>query len=332
MRSPQPITVVIACPHCGTRYQVPPDTLGAKGRSVSCAHCGQAWLAHAPKPPPAPRPIPAPAAKGDDRLFTPSEEEALDREFTAVEQRNELAGAIGKLLPKDTGAQPAEVMKSIAEIKAAISPRAPDPPAEKPTDQPVAAKATEAVGDHSLPLARLYPALRIATVVALVGIIAGGVLFRTEIVRVLPDLAGIYETVGLGVNVVGLEFSDVTTLTTRRGEDSALTVTAEIRSITGRRVAVPPVVVTLLDEQGAGLYEWSVTPPAADIAPGELVELSAELAAPPEGATELRLSFAETKGAKAAATAPEPAPAAEPVDLNPAGAEPPAEHAEETNS
>ena len=43
----QPATVVIACPHCGTRYQVPPETLGSRGRQVSCAHCGKAWLAEA---------------------------------------------------------------------------------------------------------------------------------------------------------------------------------------------------------------------------------------------------------------------------------------------
>lgn len=81
MRSPQPLTVVIACPHCGTRYQVPPETLGPMGRKVSCAHCGKAWLAetHAPKPP------------DEDRLFSPTEEAVLDREFTAIEQRATIA-------------------------------------------------------------------------------------------------------------------------------------------------------------------------------------------------------------------------------------------------
>ena len=38
MSSPDLQTVVIACPNCGTRYQVPYATIGAAGREVQCAH------------------------------------------------------------------------------------------------------------------------------------------------------------------------------------------------------------------------------------------------------------------------------------------------------
>src|SRR5688500_8298381 len=115
MRSPQPLTVVIACPHCGTRYQVPPETLGTSGRKVSCAHCGKAWLAEAQS---------AGQSPDEDRLFTPSEEAALDREFTAVEQRAaiaEIPASLRGVMPD--GAPPPEVVRSIAEIKAAIAPK-----------------------------------------------------------------------------------------------------------------------------------------------------------------------------------------------------------------
>ena len=286
MASIQPATVVIACPHCGTRYQVPPETLGERGRTVSCAHCGKAWLAEAP--------IRAP---DEDRLFTPSEEEALDREFTAVEKRGELAAvpsALRKLMPPDQ-TPPAEVVKSIAEIKAAIAPRVPEPPpaAAKPAEaqpEPANAKPEPVQGT---PLARLTPIVRMVAVVALVGSIVGAVLLRTEVVRALPDMAGMYAAVGLPVNVVGLEFSDVSTLVARRGDGTALTVAAKIRAVGGRRTTIPPIVATLLDEHGVAVYEWSLVPPAPDVAPGEVVELSAELAAPPEGARELRLSFAD---------------------------------------
>ncbi len=47
MNSPDPQTTVIACPHCGTRYQVPRATLGAGGRVVQCAHCQKSWQARA---------------------------------------------------------------------------------------------------------------------------------------------------------------------------------------------------------------------------------------------------------------------------------------------
>lgn len=304
MRSPQPSTVVIACPHCGTRYQVPPETLGSSGRKVSCAHCGKAWLAEAQSAAPSP---------DEDRLFTPSEEAALDREFTAVEQRAAIAGIPASprgALPD--GGPPPEIVRSIAEIKAAIAPKheellvAPPPP---PTAAERAAngkleKRQRAVA-RGLPAAKLFRMIRLAAVILLLAMIAGGVLFRTEIVKLAPAMAGVYSALGLQVNVVGLEFSDVSTLMSKRGDSDVISVTATIRGVESRRVVVPPVVVSLLDADGMSIYQWSVVPPVPDVEPGEAVPFSAELAAPPKGAKQLRLGFAATRqpvGASASAT------------------------------
>ncbi|MBN9365081.1 MULTISPECIES: zinc-ribbon domain-containing protein [unclassified Devosia] len=290
MRSPQPATVVIACPHCGTRYQVPPETLGPTGRKVSCAHCGKAWLAEAKMLP-----------MEEDRLFTPHEEEALDREFKAIENRTgiaEIPASLRGVMPD--GAPPPEVVRSIAEIKAAIAPKPAETPTEPPPPRPSAAeraasgkleKRQRAVA-RGLPAARLFRMIRIAAVLLLLAVVAGGLLLRTEIVKLAPAMAGFYSAIGLGVNVVGLEFSEVSTLMSRRGDSEVISVTATIRGVEARRVVVPPVVVSLLDAKGASLYQWSVMPPAPDVEPGEAVAFSAELASPPKGATQLRLGFA----------------------------------------
>lgn len=290
MRSPQPATVVIACPHCGTRYQVPPETLGPTGRKVSCAHCGKAWLAEAKMLP-----------MEEDRLFTPHEEEALDREFKAIENRTgiaEIPASLRGVMPD--GAPPPEVVRSIAEIKAAIAPKPAETPTEPPPPRPSAAeraasgkleKRQRAVA-RGLPAARLFRMIRIAAVLLLLAVVAGGLLLRTEIVKLAPAMAGFYSAIGLGVNVVGLEFSEVSTLMSRRGDSEVISVTATIRGVEARRVVVPPVVVSLLDAKGASLYQWSVMPPAPDVEPGEAVVFSAELASPPKGATQLRLGFA----------------------------------------
>lgn len=290
MRSPQPATVVIACPHCGTRYQVPPETLGPTGRKVSCAHCGKAWLAEARMPP-----------AEEDRLFTPIEEEALDREFKAIENRNgiaEIPASLRGVMPD--GAPPPEVVRSIAEIKAAIAPKPAETPVEPAPQRATAAeraasgkleKRQRAVA-RGLPAARLFRMIRIAAVVLLVAVLAGGLVFRTEIVRLAPAMAGVYSALGMKVNVVGLEFSEVSTLMSRRGDSEVISVTATIRGVEPRRVVVPPVVVSLLDAKGTSLYQWSVMPPAPDVEPGEAVAFSAELASPPKGATQLRLGFA----------------------------------------
>ncbi len=293
MRSPQPTTVVIACPHCGTRYQVPPETLGESGRKVSCAECGEAWMATA-APPPAPEP---------DAMFAPEEEAKLDAAFAAEESRQSIPDAVRALLP--TGALSPEMQRSISEIKAAIAPRpprvevVPAAPADPAPGDATAKHASDGrfrrrqqLIEKNLPAARLRRVARLVAVTLLVALVAGLYLFRTDIVRMVSDLAGVYSAIGVTVNVVGLEFSDVSTLLSERGDVQLISVNATIFSVAARRSVVPPVVVTLYDDAGQSLYQWSVTPRVPDLEPGEMVSFSAELASPPAGASRVKLSFA----------------------------------------
>jgi predicted Zn finger-like uncharacterized protein len=294
MRAPKPISVIIACPHCGTRYQVPPDTLGSAGRKVACAHCGQSWLAE----PKSAQAVPEP----DDKLFSDEDERALDKSFAAEEEAlKDVPAAVRQMIPKGE-VPPPEVMRSISEIKAALEGKPgkksdgaaadkPETPAQKKAQSKLE-KRQRAIA-NALPSLRLGQALRVAGIGLLVAALAGGVLFRTQIVRVAPDLAGLYAAVGLKVNVVGLDFSEVTTLLSRRGGTNVLTVDATILGVEPRRLIVPPVVVTLLGEHDQEVYAWSVAPKQRDLEPGEVISFSAELASPPEGAKEVRLSFAD---------------------------------------
>ncbi len=297
MRSPKPITVVIACPHCGTRYQVPPATLGDAGRKVACAHCGQSWMAE----PGAALPMPEP----DDRLFNDADEKALDKSFADEEAAlRDVPSSVRQLLPKGE-VPPPEVMRSISEIKAALESKtgktlstvappdnSPPSPAQKQAQSKLRQRQ-QAIVD-ALPVARLTRVLRVAGIAGLLAVVSGGLLFRTEIVRMVPDLAGLYSAIGLRVNVVGLDFSEVTTLLSRRGDSDVMTVNATIHAVESRRVVVPPVVVTLLGDDGKPVYAWSIAPRQADIEPGEVIGFSAELASPPAGARQVRLSFADS--------------------------------------
>src|SRR5688572_27425808 len=123
-------TVVIECPKCGTRYQLTPEALGPRGRKVSCAHCGETWLASRSVPsahsanslgalaqaPTANRPtaerqasVNAPDAAADpDALFDAAAEAALD-EALAAEER-----AVAESAPTD--ATEAARLKTIADI------------------------------------------------------------------------------------------------------------------------------------------------------------------------------------------------------------------------
>lgn len=311
MRSPKPITVIIACPHCGTRYQVPPETLGDAGRKVACAHCGQSWLAE----PGAALPVPQ-----DDKLFSEADERALDKSFAAEETAlRDVPASVRQLIPKGE-VPPPEVMRSISEIKAALEAKsgktlsnpmpseAPETPAQKMA-QGKLDKRLRDLASH-LPAAQLGRVLRGLGIGLLVAVIGGGIVFRTEIVRVVPDLAGLYAAVGLRVNVIGLDFSDVSTLLSRHGDNDVLTVNATIYGVETRRVMVPPVVVTLLGDDDKPVYAWSVAPKQRDLEPGEVISFSAELATPPDAAKQVRLSFADS----ARAIAPLVSTEVQPVD------------------
>lgn len=79
--------MIIACPACETRYAVPDTAIGASGRSVRCAKCGESWFQTGPEtmdgtitpyaarqqageaapPPPPPQPAPRPAPVAESR-------------------------------------------------------------------------------------------------------------------------------------------------------------------------------------------------------------------------------------------------------------------------
>jgi hypothetical protein len=56
------------------------------------------------------------------------------------------------------------------------------------------------------------------------------------------------------------------------------------------------VVVTLIDEHGQGIYEWSVTPSVRDLMAGERSTFDTQLTLPPGDASRVRLTFAGGQG------------------------------------
>jgi predicted Zn finger-like uncharacterized protein len=367
MALPDASTVVIACPHCATRYQVPYATIGAKGRTVACAHCGKSWEAHAEPP----------YQKGFDELA----EEALDEKLREEERRHlarreasarreaaaqaararawadAVEAANVRAADKAAGDATAKAVAIAAKAKAIAAagsePQTAETAAEPAYDgaatadagvaartEPTAAPLDPAADKrqqlefwqrqlslHSrLPIARVRRFARLAALGALLAVVGGGLAGRTAIVQQFPQLAGVYAALGLGVNVIGLEFGDVATLESLQQGVEVLKVSGRIVSAAGHEVALPQVIVTLLGDQGEALYEWSVTPKASELEPGESLPFETQLSAPPPDARRVRLTFANgrlasrpaesTKQGAAPATAAE-AGSAEASDTGP---------------
>lgn len=292
-------TVVITCPNCGTRYQVPYGTLGKSGREVQCAHCSQSWHATADAPPePPPQP---PPAVDPDALFSIQDEIALDLAFEE-EAKSPVPQTFDGPLSGDD-----EHARTLAEVRAALAPK-PKPQPVNAIDPALLQQATRSFNKrqkqarNKQPLVRLQRTARLGALVALISVLVLGFALRIDLVRWFPSLAGLYSAIGLPVNVIGLEFTDAKTLSSLRDGKIVMQITAKIRSISGQPVGVPPVLVSLLNTAGATLYEWTVAPDAKDMEPGEVMDFSTEVNSPPEGAVRVRLSFTSARGSTAAAS------------------------------
>lgn len=259
--------MIITCPYCQTRYQVALDAIGAAGRQVQCASCAQAWTA-TPVFPQSPEPFEDPdpdeaAFSGDrDALFTEGDEMLLDAAFESQELRG-------------TDAVPGGAVA--------------DPGRARARHQALAKRRADI--NKSLPMARLRRIARWTVATLLVLVLALGIGLRTEIVRVVPELDRLYRAFGLGTNVIGLDFADVSTLRTTRDGAEVLAVTAQVVNATSGTVAVPPVLVTLLSAEGEIIYEWSVNPARRAVEPGERLAIETQLTAPPAGVGRIRLTF-----------------------------------------
>ena len=298
--------MIITCPHCQTKYQVTFDAIGSAGRKVQCAHCQQAWQQGPiePEAPPTPEVAAATSVIVEDTL-----DEAMEAEARAVAAEKRAK----KLAAEAFDAKQSEAAGKI------------DPEVVRNRQRAFTRRQDKMIA--KLPLARFRRAARVILALALVGVAAGFYFGRVPVVARFPAMAGVYEAVGLKVNVVGLEFSNVTTLRTLRDGKEMLIVSAQILGVEAQPAPVPPVVVTLIDSHGQGVYEWSVTPAVRDLMGGERATFDTQLILPPGDASRVRLSFAG--GTTLSDATPEPDAGAVPVPgetehLRPASApEPP---------
>jgi predicted Zn finger-like uncharacterized protein len=264
--------MIITCPHCQTQYQVTFDAIGATGRKVQCAHCHEAWQ----QPPLVPDPLPAqqPQPKLD-----PIAEDTLD-EALEEEERTVAAEVARKL----------EAVRARAkgEDKAADAGKV-DPALIRKRQK--AFNARQLAMSSQMPLGQARRVARIVGVLMLAGMIALAWFGRVPLVERYPALAGLYKAVGLDINVVGLDFSDIKTLQTLRDGKEVLIVSGQIVGLMAEPSPVPPIVVTLVDPAGAAIYAWSVTPAVRDLMRGERATFETQLVLPPGKASHVRLSF-----------------------------------------
>jgi hypothetical protein len=117
------------------------------------------------------------------------------------------------------------------------------------------------------------------------------VIWRVDVVRLLPQTAAFYKIVGLEVNLRGLLFKDVK-ITSESVEGKPLLVIEGV--ITGenrKTVELPRLRFSVRDAQGAEIYAWNSLLEQPVLKPGDYVRFKSRLASPPPEGRSIDIRF-----------------------------------------
>jgi hypothetical protein len=119
-----------------------------------------------------------------------------------------------------------------------------------------------------------------------------GFRFRQEIATLWPQSSALYATFGVAVNSHGIEFDGVSYRRETDNGQSVLVVTGKLVNVSNRELPVPPVRITLTDDEQHELYHWNFRPPKPTLKPGESLAFLTRLTGPPPSARHFQLHFA----------------------------------------
>lgn len=144
----------------------------------------------------------------------------------------------------------------------------------------------------SLPRMRYLPAVGLPTACAAMGaVLLALVIWRGDIVRLLPQTATFYRMAGLDVNLRGLAFKDIKITNETVEGKPVLVIEGMIVGQTGKPVELPRLRFSVRDEQGAEIYAWNAVLEQPVLKPGEKAYFKSRLASPPPEGRNIDVRF-----------------------------------------
>jgi predicted Zn finger-like uncharacterized protein len=124
-------------------------------------------------------------------------------------------------------------------------------------------------------------ALNIATTLVVMAV-AAVFIWRADLVRLAPNLAGFYEMFGLTVNLRGLELHEVSAVRDLKAGVPVLTVEGYVFNPGPKAAEVPKLRMAVLGANGREVYAWTAEPAQPMLAAGESFMFRSRLASPPQ--------------------------------------------------
>jgi predicted Zn finger-like uncharacterized protein len=313
--------MLIVCPSCSKTYRIEPAVVGASGRTVRCARCKHVWFA-APL-------ADAAAAGGDEAVAAFRAELGAEPPVTPAQQESGELPSDSADLPADEAATPATLEDlwesnapdqpgdqpplpdaeapaavALADIPIPIEDAPPLAPGDDDGAEPAADAAAIDNGAEDIEsVARRRAAAKArrqrsrrnvrlpALIVALAAICALLLGLRRDIVRHVPQLASLYASIGLPVNLRGLAFTDLKVGGETRDGVPVLVVEGVIVNTVVRPVEVPRLRFALRNAKGAEVYAWTAVPTQSILQPGGKLPFRSRLASPPKDAHDVQVRF-----------------------------------------
>ena len=278
----------IICPHCTTSYAIDLATLGAAGRTVRCSRCKEVWLARPEDAIDADAPVAAMAEAGDRASAQASAKQwdaqveggdSQEQDIPVVESPSISSDwpASADATPQAAGADWPQMARDDLADAAAARPRRPSW-FRKLLKPPALASGGSFV---SLPTA----------CAAMGALVLALMIWRVEVVRLLPQTATFYKMVGFDVNVRGLSFKDMKITTETVEGKPVLVIEGVIVGETRKPVELPRLRFSVRDAQGAEIYAWNAVLEQPVLQPGERAWFKSRLASPPPEGRHIDVRF-----------------------------------------
>lgn len=271
----------IVCPHCSTSYGIDPAKLGEAGRTVRCSRCKEVWLARAED---AVEFVQAQAMTGANQRGA-EQDAAAEWEAMAREQDDASDGAPHVESPSIAGD-----WRGSTDWQAEASNDRHDADGEPSGRFPWLDKLVKPRAGR--PISRGKAPISLATACAAMGALALAiVIWRAEMVRLLPQTAAFYKLVGLDVNLRGLKFRDVKVSSEIVEGKPVLVIEGSITGESSRAVEIPRLRFSVRDAQGAEIYAWNAVLEQSVLRPGERAQFKSRLASPPPEGRNIDVRF-----------------------------------------
>jgi predicted Zn finger-like uncharacterized protein len=309
----------IACPNCSTTYQIAAAAIGAGGRSVRCVRCQSVWFVPSPGVIPAvsEHAVSGAEAPADDGIQAPPQEMASTVSDDHVPGLAESPSGPGDnaASPRfgDADETPAAHNSSDQPATASTQHIALSDIAIPVTDSPPLAPepgdglSGTAIDHDAEDIERVAERRRIRAaarrrktrmrvplpiVIVLMLFVCGALIgLRKDIVRHVPQMASLYSSIGLPVNLRGLVFSDVKISNETHDGVPVLVVEGAIVSTVGVPADLPRIRFALRNATGTEVYSWTTQPSQPVLEPGEALPFRSRLASPPADGQDLQVRF-----------------------------------------